>query len=330
MSTRVKWIDVAKGLGAIFVVLGHFILNGSICILLYAFHMPLFFFLAGITLNIKENERFCDYFKKKFTSIIFPYFIFSIPLFLYSCIRTIHHSGNDIFLSIIKRIIGVFVCWKTTDYYNSVWFLPCIFMAYLISYIIIKNAKSNVIILVSAFVALVAGFILDTFNITLPWCIDTALIGFFFMGIAYISKSLISKAKSFHVLLYLPMSIIAFYNNNMSGKRIEMFSNDYGNYVLFVLASLCGIWATIGLANISIFKNNSLLNCLGKESMYMYGAQLLFFNAMTAILPKIGFYSLNLFVQTMVGLVISCFMVFFLLKINPWYHHILNKIITKL
>ena len=328
MSNRVKWIDAAKGLGALYVIIGHFILNGKISVLLYAFHMPLFFFLAGITFNIKENETFFIYLKKKFVSIIIPYFIFSVPLFLFNCVRIIH-NGSDALVLLLKKIIGIILCWKTTDYYNGVWFLPCIFTAYLISYAIISNLKSKTTIVIFSILSLLLGLFLDKFDISLPFGADTALIAAYFMCTAYVIKELIGKLKWICVALYIPMGLITFLNYTMSGKRVEMYSNDYGNYVLFILASLCGIIATIGLANISSVTNNSLLNILGKESMYMYGSQLIFFSVMNVILPKTGIYSLGSIIQTAIGLAISGIITFILLKMKPLYYFVLNKFVKR-
>ena len=44
---RLEWIDKAKGIGIILVILGHTICPPNIKFWLYSFHMPLFFFLSG-------------------------------------------------------------------------------------------------------------------------------------------------------------------------------------------------------------------------------------------------------------------------------------------
>ena len=42
-KNRVEWIDMAKGLGIIFVLLGHARFPDEIITWIYSFHMPLFF-----------------------------------------------------------------------------------------------------------------------------------------------------------------------------------------------------------------------------------------------------------------------------------------------
>lgn len=44
---RIQYLDICKGVGIIFVVLGHIIQTNPIRTWIYSFHMPLFFFLSG-------------------------------------------------------------------------------------------------------------------------------------------------------------------------------------------------------------------------------------------------------------------------------------------
>ena len=45
---RLGWLDAAKGLGIILVVIGHVWTRGPVRDTIYAFHMPLFFLLAAL------------------------------------------------------------------------------------------------------------------------------------------------------------------------------------------------------------------------------------------------------------------------------------------
>ena len=51
MNKRVEWIDLAKGLGMLLVILGHCVCFGGIMHnAIFAFHMPLFFILSGYSI----------------------------------------------------------------------------------------------------------------------------------------------------------------------------------------------------------------------------------------------------------------------------------------
>ena len=49
-SNRILWIDAAKGIGLLCVILGHLGVP-YLSTLVYTFHMPLFFFLSGIVFS---------------------------------------------------------------------------------------------------------------------------------------------------------------------------------------------------------------------------------------------------------------------------------------
>nr|MBQ8251770.1 acyltransferase family protein [Lachnospiraceae bacterium] len=84
MEKRIDWIDIAKGIGIICIVLGH-LGNGKINSIVYTFHVPLFFFLSGFLLNIEGKTK--DFIKKKSKALLLPYAVtcvlicvFSIPI----------------------------------------------------------------------------------------------------------------------------------------------------------------------------------------------------------------------------------------------------------
>lgn len=52
-SKRIEWVDIAKGIAIILMVVGHEI-GGNARIFIFSFHMPLFFILSGFTWWIIE------------------------------------------------------------------------------------------------------------------------------------------------------------------------------------------------------------------------------------------------------------------------------------
>ena len=49
---RLKWLDIAKGLGIILMVLGHTSIPKFASDFIWSFHMPLFFIASGFTTNL--------------------------------------------------------------------------------------------------------------------------------------------------------------------------------------------------------------------------------------------------------------------------------------
>lgn len=52
---RVSWIDCAKGIAAVLMILGHTWFTESLKAFFYTFHMPLFFILSGYTFRFEKT-----------------------------------------------------------------------------------------------------------------------------------------------------------------------------------------------------------------------------------------------------------------------------------
>lgn len=91
IGARVGWVDTAKGLGIILVVVGH-VLRGLVAsnvmtmtpavayvdAWIYAFHMPLFFFLSGLFLSRSAAKPSAEFTRDKIGTIAYPYFVWSL------------------------------------------------------------------------------------------------------------------------------------------------------------------------------------------------------------------------------------------------------------
>ncbi len=92
MTERTDWVDYAKGIGIILVVYGHLLSSGlhaGLAIpesffllsdsLVYSFHMPLFFLLAGLfTAHSYEKRGAKKFLLNKLETIAYPYLIWSL------------------------------------------------------------------------------------------------------------------------------------------------------------------------------------------------------------------------------------------------------------
>jgi fucose 4-O-acetylase-like acetyltransferase len=89
-GSRLAWIDTAKGIAIILVVIGH-TLRGLISARIiadtpgqrltdswiYAFHMPLFFFVSGFFLPRSARKEYSVFVEDKLRTIAYPYFVWS-------------------------------------------------------------------------------------------------------------------------------------------------------------------------------------------------------------------------------------------------------------
>ncbi|HBW87521.1 MAG TPA: acyltransferase, partial [Cyanobacteria bacterium UBA11149] len=143
---RLAWVDYAKGFGIFLVVLGHTIralINSSILEKstifkfvdewIYAFHMPLFFFLSGLFVCRAASKPLRDFIVSRLNIIIYPYLVWSI---LQSLLQSMGSGYTNNQTSLIEL-------WKII--YQPVmqfWFLYTLFILVLIYTILQKRGVS--------------------------------------------------------------------------------------------------------------------------------------------------------------------------------------------
>lgn len=87
---RHRSLDIAKGIGIILVVMGHFFPDGSpewysvLRQVVYSFHMPMFIFISGFIFIYTRNDElpYGAVLKKKFSRIAVPYFVTSFAFII--------------------------------------------------------------------------------------------------------------------------------------------------------------------------------------------------------------------------------------------------------
>lgn len=123
-QNRVYWIDYAKGIGIFLVVLGHVcrgltgssilnqLLAESIDKWIYAFHMPIFFFLSGLLIQRSVSKSLKDFVIDKLETIAYPYFVWSIIQGVLVS-TAFHYTNSSILLTDLWQIIyqPIFIFW---------------------------------------------------------------------------------------------------------------------------------------------------------------------------------------------------------------------------
>ncbi len=73
---RNQWMDVAKGITILLMVLGHTAIPKSLSNFIYSFHMPLFFIASGWMTNWEKYSVY-EFTIKKVKSLAVPFMIYS-------------------------------------------------------------------------------------------------------------------------------------------------------------------------------------------------------------------------------------------------------------
>lgn len=127
---RLDWVDVARGIGIIAVVIGHVWTRGPLRDAMYSFHMPLFFLLSGM---LSRPHPFGSFTRRQFVSQMRPYAAFLTLLILIDQIVEPLKGGRPIFhqlpADLAPILLGGF--WLRGPY-TIFWFVPCLMIARII------------------------------------------------------------------------------------------------------------------------------------------------------------------------------------------------------
>ena len=124
---RLEWIDVARGIGIIAVVVGHVWTRGPLRDAVYSFHMPLFFLLSGILARPQPVARFAW---RQLGAQMRPYAAFLILLIVADQIIEPLKGNRPIFHQWPQDLLPVLLggTWLRGPY-TIFWFVPCLMAA---------------------------------------------------------------------------------------------------------------------------------------------------------------------------------------------------------
>ena len=259
---RIEYIDVAKFLAMILVVFTHGVKESNFVAFAFAFHLPVFFVLNGMTLKV-ENQTFGDFLTKKLQRYILPMFGLGIICVLF-----------DLFIKWLfnNPIADHFILIGIANVINQVrlfaiWFLPALFFTDIILFGFHRLAKGRLWLMgVLSLLLLGIGIIFNQFhNVALVWNFDAALFGtiFTYMGFAFHHPKLsgvytfLTKVRWRAILIGIALMVATYfisqYSYEDSRRHLEMFSRYYLPYYLTlpnaVMGSLGFILICRGITN---------------------------------------------------------------------------------
>jgi len=165
-----KTIDSAKGLAILLVVLGH--INSPFGVLIFSFHIPLFFFLAGIF--IKTSYTGTVYLAKNINRLMVPFLIFGTLGLVVTILKNVllHRPLESVYESLSGLLY-----WMDAPHMHHygfiLWFLPALFWGRVFVFISIKYLRLHPGFLTVGSIIIAW---LTTLYITLPFGLDKALV----------------------------------------------------------------------------------------------------------------------------------------------------------
>lgn len=233
-TSRLRYIDICKGIGITLMVLSHVGLIGSVGAaanwIIHAFHMPLFFFVSGyLYKSAKDNIPLTEYLKKKAYNLLIPYFSFAM---IHLCLGKLIYHYRD--MTQLKAIFWV----NTTDKLpiaNALWFLTAFYVS-LITYEVLNRVIHRTYALYAAVIVVaIAGGGPKT--VIVPLGIMQGFVGVLFLHLGNrvrhyleICKKYSDKNRSIVITIAFICCILSSYGNGFVNMRTE----DYGNFLLFI------------------------------------------------------------------------------------------------
>lgn len=240
---RIKWIDVARGIAILLVILGHCIGNlsdpGNRFIL--AFHMPLFFFLSGMCVS-EKSIPIKDYLVKKVQTLLVP------QILLGSLNFVLNREGISDFLA---------------------WFLMVLFYVSILFYFlqrtqVFDSGLGKVLVLIVD-LGLIIG--MSCLNTTTLLHFEIVPMAFLFYYLGYCAKhhdwKVVPNKTSCWIFLGPVVVAISAVNT-----PVAMYENNYGNIILFLIAAISGIVFVCELSK--CLEKNVLLGWYGRNSIIIY------------------------------------------------------------
>ncbi len=261
---RVSYIDIARGLGILAIVLCHGCRDHYISRYLFSFEVPLFFMLAGMTFS--DRDDFASFAMKKFRTVMVPFYtaaLICIPLYVVlgaTVGRMLNIAGemiraDEIVPNILWGVIYAtskngFMKWNT-----PLWFLPCLFALEMIVFIFEKylnGDKSTFKRTLFCILFTSAGILWQRCfrKVYLPFQLETAfnMVLFMELGIMfreYEKSHELSRTAALAIGIIL---IIAGITAARFNPQISVRTDGYHNYAVFLVSALASSFGYILLS----------------------------------------------------------------------------------
>jgi acyltransferase len=327
-GNRIEWVDIAKGIGIILVIVGHTSIEFSwLGKFIYSFHMPLFFFLSGYFASHGQYATIAAFIKRKSSALLIPYFIFAFISYLYFLFR--YQYGDPAYfkdISVYQEFFGIFYSSGTTEWMDfnlPLWFLTCLFIVEALFFFIGKVFHKKSYIMLVLMICSVIGYLDGVFHpYKLPWGIDVALTAVVFYGIGNLSRTpvtfLISKALPVKFLLVFCLFSV----NVLFLTTVNLNSKIHGHYFDFYIAALSGIACCILLSSLI---HSRMLIFFGKNTLILLALHMPFLNLVAKLTSYFGIAQHSYAKEVMNVIVTLLVLVPVIYSINKYTPFILGK-----
>ena len=324
LSGRIDWIDFAKGITILLVIIGHTV-NGWIRGTIFSFHMPLFFILSCATFKYsKSEEQFKKATIKGFKHLIIPAILMFFICIMISIVKNPSSVANLELLKEYSKIellsllfaSGIDVCFFDTRIpcIGIPWFLFVLFEGRtLLDYLNLKLSSKKLIFYSLLFS--IVGVILGKMVLT-PFSFDIALAIFPLLLFGKNFRALCIEEKAGVKLLFsfVLWAVCLLITYRISYSYMELACRRYTLYPFCFIIALLGtiMISELGVLCCRTFPVTKFIVYLGKNSLYMLCIHILDYYLWQWTFSWAKYEVLNAITRVSVDLLV--FVVFMLIK----------------
>jgi fucose 4-O-acetylase-like acetyltransferase len=262
-----SWINIVRAMGIVLVVFGHVLTDDRAQILIYGFHMPLFFFLSGILFKLRETR---DLLLKKVRNMFLPFiFFYAVTLIWFFLVERNFRSVEGV--QWWMRIVPLFYGSDINGWmgHNAVlWFIPTLLSVEIIFNEMTRFVENKSALLIISLVIWITGIELYCMNLHfLPYGWNIAFTAVIFYCLGYISKPIfVSSSAGVRLVLGLVCLIGYYVMITLFWNRLDMSSGEWGGIPFVTLLTAClGCYSFVLL--LSLISRCDLLEKLGASEI---------------------------------------------------------------
>ena len=300
-NNRILWVDIAKGIGIILVIIAHSLVKNQHIYsrgLIYSFHMPMFFILAGYTVTANPTlATFKKSIKNRLIRLLLPALVCYLITSIFQAVKSI--SENTILLKdfLCNRLLGLLFC-EGMDIYawnikipgiGMLWFFFVLFFSFLVFYLL-HLIKDLINVTLFSILISVIGYFIIIYFVTIPFSFEIALLllPFLSFGQYILPKIDLSSIRILLIsgALWLILFIVSY---QLSHSYFEIVPKTLPYYPICFLTAILGslfiFCISKNLSNTKYF--SKAFSIIGKNSLDVLNALFDHFGIIrAAILPK--------------------------------------------
>ena len=253
---RLLWLDIAKGIAIILVVLGHSSLPVVLNRFIFTFHVPVFFFAAGMTNDFTKSWK--PFLARKARTLLLPFAVYSIIiLFMRSFVFEL--TFGELALNFLREgWMGV-----------PLWFVPVLFVSLLVVRLTFDIEDEKLRCAVWLLLPLIS-IDLCHFRLNVPWNMAVAPFASILVVLGHYMKQPLTKqfGESKKYILGGVLSLIVTIGIS-AVCRLDMCFNQVLPATLILIGSVSGSYMVFAISKFiedRIGLLSRILQAIGKET----------------------------------------------------------------